>query len=320
MKKRKKQVLKKIPAKQFTIKSVADALKLSNPKSRHLRGLAKAGDFDQFWFRGQANASYPPVPSSLRRGAKGGFMYRETDMFIHFILRHPEYRKDHVSTFEWMCLMQHYGLPTRLLDWSEGILPALYFAVTDYGEGSKRTDGIVYCLNPFNLNEIALVYDVGALAGPDSEDVILRAETVYCEKIEDIKANVKQDYSNWERVFDAVKIHSQDTIQRLLAVPLAVYPSKSNPRMKVQDSVFTLHGGAYSRTVRKGFIRPPMDIMRLNRSIITTKRKPFLAGFKVPVSKKIEIREELRRLGVHEGTLFPELEHQASHLREIWKI
>lgn len=51
----------------------------------------------------------------------------------------------------WLTLMQHYGLPTRLLDWSRSPLVALYFAVSDESQCDK--DGCIWMLTPGKLNE-----------------------------------------------------------------------------------------------------------------------------------------------------------------------
>lgn len=72
------------------------------------------------------------------------------------------------SDWEWLVFAQHFGLPTRLLDWSENPLVALFFAVRDKNE--TVTDGIIYAYHhgakavdlasttdPFTLDQIELV-------------------------------------------------------------------------------------------------------------------------------------------------------------------
>lgn len=114
-----------------------------------------AGHFDkdaEYWFRGQSNYKYKLLPSIFRQGpAFNHCAMDEAAMVRDFKRAHPEHRHTHKDHYEWLSLMQHYGLPTRILDWSTNILVALFFATEmneNTKEGRPETDGAVYVLDP----------------------------------------------------------------------------------------------------------------------------------------------------------------------------
>jgi len=60
--------------------------------------------------------------------------------------------------WEWLFVMQHHGVPTRLLDWTESPLVAMYFAVTE----KPRSRGALWALLPVVLNRFANAPTQGA--------------------------------------------------------------------------------------------------------------------------------------------------------------
>jgi hypothetical protein len=103
------------------------------------------------WFRGQAQKKWKLVPSLAR---KQKYLKAESALIKRFM----QDAVPHVSTplreeWEWIFLMQHHRAWTRLLDWSESPLAALYFAVSD--KKHKGIDGAVWCLDPIALNRAA---------------------------------------------------------------------------------------------------------------------------------------------------------------------
>ena len=103
----------------------------------------------QIWFRGQSKSSWNLVPSLAR---KKSHIAAEMALIKRFKQNAVPHLQEKPSTeWEWLFLMQHHRLPTRLLDWSESPLVALYFAVNS----NPRSEGAMWCLDPVELNKNA---------------------------------------------------------------------------------------------------------------------------------------------------------------------
>ncbi len=119
-----------------------DLLKLRNLSSAYL-------------FRGQNNASWE-LETSLERYVKKNQSSpsNESNMIRAFQRRAHIYTKDipdYNNTIEWLALMQHYGCPTRLLDFSISLFIGAYFAVDNYNDDD---DAALWCINQIALYHI----------------------------------------------------------------------------------------------------------------------------------------------------------------------
>lgn len=100
------------------------------------------------WWRGHARSEWNLVPAAHRENQR----VEENWFMAHFIQGFQgrmESRLDIDATGDVMMLAQHHHLPTRLLDWSESALIALYFAVAS----DERGSGSLWALSPYALNE-----------------------------------------------------------------------------------------------------------------------------------------------------------------------
>jgi hypothetical protein len=119
-----------------------------------LRAMGAEGTQPPFWFRGHADASFRLRPSAFRTTSHHT---NEAAMLIRFMQDAHNFLIDISSDrWQWLFLGQHHGVPTRLLDWSENALVALYFACERPAgqDDAPPPDGDVWILLPTTLNSI----------------------------------------------------------------------------------------------------------------------------------------------------------------------
>ncbi len=128
---------------------------VSRLRKKWVKPASATGDENQPWFRGQQCEKWDLRPRLYRvefekadeAEIRQEFQSKALQLIPGGI---PE------DKFEWYFLMQHYGAPTRLLDWTDNPLVALYFAVEE--ENLKDEDleqnAVVWVLDPWWLNKI----------------------------------------------------------------------------------------------------------------------------------------------------------------------
>jgi FRG domain len=104
-------------------------------------------------WRGHDDANWTLQPEVFRPSASGG-RYQEVSLIRSF-MAHAESRRDQCPPMSdrlgWLLLARHYGLPTRLLDWSSSPLVAMYFATLD-----DSKNGCVWAVDAAIVNKVSV--------------------------------------------------------------------------------------------------------------------------------------------------------------------
>lgn len=115
-----------------------------------IRNLKNIYGKQPIWFRGQENSDWYLEPSIHRRNLYKKENYITNDFYI-YIKQIENHTPDKYNYAAWMSLMQHYGLPTRILDWSSSPLIACYFALEKNRDESNNS--CIWVLIPGKLNK-----------------------------------------------------------------------------------------------------------------------------------------------------------------------
>jgi len=225
---------------------VAESLEDYLKATRRIRDeWAYDNKFWKPWFRGHACESWDLRPTLYRRDKKDldEVLRDEEEFRLEFERRGLGNERIPGSDAEWYFLMQHYGAPTRLLDWTDGALMGLYFAVDhrfNKLDPDRKKDAAVWVLDPEWLNNQTI------REKDDTEGVAL---------------------PEWEIVRDYLPEKFENKKMRR-KYPLAIDPTHIARRLAVQRSRFTIHGTVFDglEEIAKRAKRP-----RLRKIVIARK-------------------------------------------------
>jgi hypothetical protein len=259
-------------------------------------------DKKELWFRGESKKRETSLQPTLYRPKKdpkdktkflplrpsSELLEIEFDLYEEFQRKAVQLCSEPVDHEDWdwdaYFLMQHHNAPTRLLDWSDGALMALHFAIRNK-EQDDHSDAVVYVLEPYRLM--------------DELKALPERKTIKDNWAEYIKKHRSAGYSRKE--WDASYLPSDRNLDTP-SVPLLLEFPHITRRVAAQRSRFMVFGTSPDWLAREAE-RPGSAI----REIL------------IDATSVSKIRRDLREAGITESVIFPDLDGLGREMSQIWE-
>lgn len=241
-------------------------------------------EYSDIFYRGQSE-EYKTITSSISRHV--GYTQNEFAIFNESIQMKSTEFEGVSEPIEYLSKMQHYGIPTRLIDLSVNPLIALFFAVQD-SDSIYSGNVHVYVQQKYSLRDkrVKLLALLATLDSYDIQYIQTSFEKKYGEKIN--KKEILEFVSQ-----NAIIEHTEEL-------------KKSNVRLFNQQGTFVICGNNVEGECIK-------------RSINSLDTPPSMV-IRIPYEHKQAVKTELdQKYNINEAMIYPELPSVASYLKEKYK-
>ena len=280
-----------------TVRSVSEYLECLSKIKTEPKATFSVGCFTLF--RGQANANWLLSPSLYRQNLF------EAENLLLTEIKHICPNEFGDNRFDSLVKMQHFGMPTRLLDVTTNPLVSLYFACESSEQSNE--DGIVYIFPnmPVSWSNDPLV------------DLVMDFVYDYFPRKMWLDQMLDQSQKKYRNGSYRLMPDTIDSLLHYLTVPaFAVMPAKTNERIEAQDGAFFVFGMHFSNrevstnpgTIGRVYYNfEPIEIDNVQQIWKKTET------LRIPAAAKKGILNQLDILGINERKLFPDLSHQINH-------
>jgi hypothetical protein len=242
------------------------------------------------WFRGAGKATYKLLPTLYRHRSHhtvDALELLERNLMMRFQQRSiPFMTRALADNWDSLFFMQHYGIPTRLLDWTENPFIGLYFAIMSSpfsgklvggnAELSFSSDAAVWILDPVAWNKHALRlqrFDRGILMPSDE---------------------ALQSYKPLTR-FPDMNVH-----------PVAIYGAHNSPRIVAQRGSFMIFGQS-TQGMEDAYVQETFPASCLQKVILTRDVLPAM-------------RTSVLKNGITESVVFPDLDGLSREIKRDFEF
>lgn len=261
---------------------------------REIRAHWGVPDHKELWFRGEdGEYGASRLRPKLYRAPEGKVLKSVADLLDIEDKLYDDFQRRAVQLcdiksedeWDWYSLMQHHGVPTRVLDWTDGALIALHFAVRR--SSAERVNSVVFVLEPYRL--------LDHLESLDDHPRAKERWKEHCQK------NRAEDPEEWDRAYLPDDEDGRRDVP-LPAVPLLSDTTQITRRFAAQRSRFMIFGTDPSWM----------------SNLVDTEDSPV----EVIIIEAASIRamaRELRDAGITESVIFPDLDGLGRELKQSWE-